>query len=365
MLKTVFRFFILGVTVLMAANSSQASSFEYQYGELRPTSEVTLASAVEPLAWVDYADNQVALTGHSDGKDGDGKGKGCGDGVGNWRDNTVVWFGGDAYKSLGDTGRPNFNPNPFALGNSFGLVTGFNTGFALGDSRVRAQLGGSYGVYDFKGRTTTFPVSDDSLEQQTFVTAGFYKRGDVCCGDRISWGAVYDWMGAHQWGWAGNELYLGQVRLLGGYAINECNEIGVWGTFQAQDDSVALNFPPTVNSTDVRAKNQLNTYWRHNWAFGGNTNAYVGVLDSADNGSWLFGLLGDAPLSNNVSLYGNFTYVAAGSATGLVGASEEQWNVGAGLQFFLGGKAVSPTVTGNAGLPLLPVANNGSFLVTD
>jgi outer membrane immunogenic protein len=85
MLKIVFQFLVMGVTVLVAASSSQAASFEYLYGKLRPT-EVVQASAVEPLAWVEESDDEVALTSFFDrlsdgkgGKGGDGKG---GDGGG-------------------------------------------------------------------------------------------------------------------------------------------------------------------------------------------------------------------------------------------------------------------------------------------
>ena len=46
MLKIVFQFFVMGVTVLVAANSSQAASFEYLYGQLRPTAEAAPISTV-------------------------------------------------------------------------------------------------------------------------------------------------------------------------------------------------------------------------------------------------------------------------------------------------------------------------------
>ncbi|MEO8497027.1 MAG: DUF6666 family protein [Planctomycetota bacterium] len=364
MLKIVFQFFVLGVTVLVAANSSQAASFEYLYGTLRPTAEAAHASSVEPLAWVDESDDQVALTSFFDrvsggkdydGKDGGGKdGKGCGDEcVGNWRDNTEVWAGADAYKSLGDS----LLPLPIGASNSFGAVAGFNSGVRLGDSRVRAQVGASYGVYDWKGRTG---LSPNSAEQQTYVTFGLYKRSDVCCDERISWGVVYDQFFGHQWGVAANEVYLSQIRGIAGYAINECNEVGVWGTFHTNHDSAILLAPTTI-----RAMNQANAYWRHNWAFGGNSMMYAGAVDQADVASWQFGMLNTAPLSHSVSLYGNFTYVVPGSATGLVGAAEEQWNASVGLVYYLGGKAVNKTVSGNKGLALLPVANNGSFLITN
>lgn len=381
MLKTVFHFFLFGMTVLVAANSSHASSFEYMYGQLRPTAEAAPISTVEPLAFVEESDDQVALAsffdrisggGKGDGKDGDGKGdgkgKGCGDEcVGNWRDNTQVWVGADAYKSIGDQGMPGFFPLPFAIGNSFGAVTGFNTGLALGDSRVRAQVGASYGVYDWKGRMTVAPAQNDSGEQQTYVTFGFYKRSDVCCDDRISWGVVYDQFFGHQWGWAANEVYLSQLRAIAGYAINECNELGVWGTFNTNNDTVNLGFPigPPASQFNVRAMNQANAYWKHNWAFGADSTMYMGAFDNANVASWQFGMLNTAPLSHSVSLFGNFTYVVPGSATGLVGAAEEQWNASVGLVYYLGGKAVNKTVSGNKGLALLPVANNGSFLITN
>jgi len=382
MLKIVFHFFVLGVTVLVAANSSQAASFEYLYGQLRPTTEVVPASAAEPLAWVEESDDQVALASFFDrvsgggkddgGKDGDGKdgkGKGCGDEcVGNWRDNTEVWIGGDAYKSIGDMGIAGFAPTPYTNGNSFGAVTGFNTGLALGDSRVRAQVGASYGAYDFKGRNlgqAPFGIKGDSLEQQVYVTFGLYKRSDVCCDERLSWGVVYDYFSGHQWGWAANEVSLGQFRGIAGYAINECNELGVWGTMNTNDDSVALTFPIGAANTTVRAMNQMNAYWRHNWAFGGNSMMYIGAFDQADVASWQLGMLNTAPLGHSVSLYGNFNYVVPGAATGIFGAAEEQWNASVGLVYYLGGKAVSSTVSGNQGLALLPVANNGSFLITN
>ncbi len=92
---------------------------------------------------------------------------------------------------------------------------------------------------------------------------------------------------------------------------------------------------------------------------------YVGAFDQADVASWQFGMLNTAPLSHSVSLYGNFTYVAPGSKSGLPGAAEEQWNASVGLVFYTGAKAVNSTVSGNKGLALLPVANNGSFLITD
>ena len=371
MTKTVFHLFLLGMTTFVAARPCQAQSFSTMDGLIGPKTELSVKTGIEsnePVALASFCesapdcDHRGQRLGNSCGK---GSGKSCGNGVGNWLDNTQLIFGADAYKSLGDSGLSGFNPLPFSLGNSFGAVSGFNTGVRIGDSRIRGQVGASYGVYDIKGRTTTAPIKDDSLEQQVFMTAGLYKRSDVCGGDRISWGTVYDQFIGHQWGWANNEVQLGQVRGIMGLALNETNEVGGWGTFHISNDLVSLGFPPAAILTNIRAMNQANSYLRHQWAFGGNSMLYAGVVDSADVASWQFGTINLAPVNSFTSLYGNFTYVAPGSATGLVGSSEEQWNASVGMVFHLGKKAVSRTVSGNQGIPLLPVANNGSFLITN
>jgi Family of unknown function (DUF6666) len=276
--------------------------------------------------------------------------------VGRWWDNTTFSFGGEAYKSLGDS---DFGEAAPGFMDSAGLVGTFNTGFSLWRlENIRGQIGASYGVYDFKGRDT---VSNSSAEQQTFVTLGVYKRSEVLYGDRISWGLVYDQFWAHQWGLFASELYAGQVRGIIGYAISNWNEFGVWGAFRTTgDNSVAGIAPPPV-----RAMNQYNVYWRHNFGFGGQSMLYIGGNDPADIGSWLFGFLGQAPLNDNLGLYGNFVFSEPGSATGLVGSNEQEWAFGAGVTWYFGGKSVSPTVSGQKGLPLLPVANNGSFLITN
>lgn len=289
---------------------------------------------------------------------------GC-DCVGNWLDNTYVWGGGDVYKSIGDR-ITNINGGQGALTSSFGLVGGFNTGFALGDSKIRGQVGASYGIYDLEGRIALAPGATTS-EQQVYFTTGVYKRGDMVhdC-DRISWGVVIDAFNASQWGVNANEINLGQFRGIFGYALDECTEIGVWGTLNAWDDNAAVTVggAPGVLSP-IRAQNQANLYLKRNTQFGAQVMAYVGFFDPADISDWQFGMNINAPLSHNWGVYSNFNYVIPGATAGPAGSGQEQFNVGVGLVYYFGGKAVSPSVTGQQGLPLLNVANNGSFLVTD
>jgi hypothetical protein len=293
-------------------------------GDDKPNSQPLTSDVVESSWW--QCDNQC---------------------LGNWRSNTVAWFGGDAFKSIGDG----------ASGNNAGIVGGFNTGFALGQSSIRAQLGASYGLYDLKG--TGQGQSASAAEQQTFITFGVYKRSDVSAGERISWGAVFDQFFGHNWGFGDGEIYLTQLRGIAGYALSDWNELGVWGTVHTNNDS-SVRFQNTL-----RAMNQANVYWRHNFEMGAQNMLYLGCVDAADIGSWQIGSLAQAPLNNYTSLYGNVTFSFPSSKTGGLGPRELEWNIGVGLAYSFGGKAISPTVSGQKGLPLLPVANNGSVLITD
>ena len=237
-----------------------------------------------------------------------------------WRQNLQAWVGGNAFKSFGDSLGPPFG---FGFTNSAGILSGLNTSFALGERKVRAQVGGSFGLYDLKGRDFASPSSS---EQQAFLTAGIYKRSDIANCDRISWGVVYDQMFDHQYGVAANELYLAQIRGIIGYAWNEQNEFGVWGTANTQSDTIVSTLGGPTLISKVRAANQINSYVRHNYAFGGSTMAYVGLYDAANIGSWSAGMLNLAPLSNNLSLFGNFSMMFPSSKTGAIGAEEQQWN---------------------------------------
>jgi hypothetical protein len=278
---------------------------------------------------------------------------------------TYVWTGGEIYKSLGDR-ITNINGGTGGLTNSFGVVSGFNTGIGLGESPIRLQVGASYGVYDFKGRLGIIP-NDEETEKQLFITAGFYKKGDmVRANDPISFGVVYDFFRAEQWGVNANQIELSQVRGIFGYAINPRTELGVWGTMNVSSDRAAVTVAgaPGVLTT-IRAMNQVNFYVKQHFATGALVTAYVGALDNADIGKWQFGLRGQAPLSEFWSVYGGFNYVVPHTPAGPVGSGHEQWSASFGLTYHFGGNAQAASVTGNKRLPLLDVANNSSFLVTD
>jgi len=272
---------------------------------------------------------------------------------GKWYQNTSVFSGVEAYKGIGDTTLP---PN-FATGymNSAGFVNGLNTGIALGDHKLRAQVGGSYGVYDLKGRDTSVP---GQTENQGFLTAGVFKRSDVNANERLSYGVVYDQLIANNWGLGADNLVLGQIRGITGLAANSCNEVGFWGAIHT--NSQPLNSNPTQT---VEAINQGNLFWSHNYSMGARSMVYAGLTDHSSIGSWTTGTQFAAPLTNRISLYGNSGFMFPSASKGAIGSNELLWSISCGLSYSFGGKAVSRNISGQCGTPLLPVANNGSFFV--
>jgi len=277
-----------------------------------------------------------------------------GDEFGSLLDNTSFTVGAEAFKIPAYRGfsyYPFYFPFPSGETNSAGVVSTANTAFQIVEgSPIRAQAGISYGVFDFKGGEFISHV-----EQQSFITLGVSKRSNVLQGDRLSWGLVWDELLAFGLGDGFSDFGFSQSRGLLGWALSTRNEIGFWGAFRTS--SYASGRKP-------RPADQYNLFWRHNYDFGGQSMFWIGGNNPADYGSWLVGGLGEAPLNNYLSLTGNFTFALPGAAAGTLGAMEEAWAVGVGLTYYVGAKSVRPSVSGRQGLPLIPVANNGTFLLT-
>lgn len=282
---------------------------------------------------------------------------------------TYVWATAETYKSLGER-ITNINGGTGALTGSFGGVVGFNSGLSFGGSTFGVQAGASIGIYDPKGRLRIVPDAT-TPERQVFYTAGLYKRGDMSAADpsivdRISLGVVYDGFQAERWGVNASDIRLGQVRGTLGVALTESTEVGVWGTYGVNSDRAAVTVAGAPNLlTTINAMNQKNIYVKHNFDFGGEVMAYYGIFDDEDIAKWQFGVVGKVPLSDNWSTFASANYVAPRTPSGPLGSGQEQFNASVGIAYYFGGNAASKTVTGNKELPLLDVASNRTFLITD
>jgi hypothetical protein len=282
----------------------------------------------------------------------------CDCGYGSAWDNTSIYFAADSWRT---------RPDDDYLG-SHGFRTGFNSGIGWWDCPIRLQIGASYAGYDLSGRDGDFgadPLHSSSAEQQLFFTGGVYERSDICSGQRCSWAGVIDVNYDNHFGEQAQEILLTQARGIVGYAIDECNEFGVWGA--SRSNWQRLRATPGGGTFRVRGLTQASLFWHRNWAFGGDTWLYVGAAE--EPAEWVLGLNGQAPLSESVALFGGFAWGIPSAPAGDPNFgvdqnySEEYWNVSFGIVWYPGWKAKNDTVSGHAGLPLLPVADNGTFLV--
>ena len=267
----------------------------------------------------------------------------------------VLWSGYDSWRGVSEAGTQNNN------GSSSGMNVGGPVPF-LEEYGIGAQIGGSYGTYDYMGRTLE---ETNRVQQQFFVTTGLFRRADEEL--PISASFAYDFMINDNFGTYADEPFLGQWRAQAGLALNENNEIGIWGTWVGRTDT---SNPAAFGPTTYRPVSHIDLYLHHKFAcLGADTWAWVGIPDRArgnGNGSlgeFIVGTAATVPLNDCMGLYFNMAYMKPSASMSPAGASEEGFNLSAGFAFYPGRTARSPHVGGHKWMPLLPVANNGSFWV--
>jgi hypothetical protein len=241
--------------------------------------------------------------------------------------------------------------------NNFGPRGGVNVG-ALAFNNIGGQLGVSYAGYDLHGRELD---EERSAEDQLFITAGVFKRATCCCPgarwlDRISAGFVYDQMIADNLGDRADYLTIGQVRGRVGFVLDCRNELGVWGASGIEPRNLVR--PGLI----TEGMDQISGFWHHKWQYCAETTFWAGVAE--DPGQVTLGFQGEAPLNDRVSLFGSFHYIlpsTSGGDTPNNAYAEEFWSVSFGVTVYLRGCGGSKNIAGHRWMPLLPVADNGSF----
>jgi hypothetical protein len=261
-----------------------------------------------------------------------------------------AFFAGDGWKTRVDDDDQN----------NFGFRLGLNSSVGAWNG-IRGQLGASVGGYDLYGRDDG---AENSLQTQVFVTAGAYKRANVCYGDLMSWGVVWDYMHDRRFGLAGDDVSLHQIRYILGYALGDCNEVGLQGSFGLNDYLGDYHFHQDWNGILVEPMDQYNLYWRRKWELGAETMVYAGLADDRFNqGEWIVGFNGRVPLNCRTSAFFGVHYIIPSTTPGDIESSylgayaEETWNITAGFVWTFGPGCCQQNA------PLLPVANNGSFAV--
>jgi hypothetical protein len=245
-----------------------------------------------------------------------------------------------------------------------GINVGANFGTRLGPfsdaTGIGFQIGGSVGVYNWSGAGY-----QSDVETQGFITYGFFRRPNGASGWTA--GLVQDWMLNDHFGQFSQDPTLSQLRAQVGYATSASNEIGLWGAARVLGATRDVN---GVGATTWRPIDQLNLYWHHKWQLGGaDTSIWIGIPEqdrlgaSGSLGEYLAGASATVPLNDRIALFTLVTYMHPSSGPSANGAEEEAWNFTVGVSFSLGRDTRSSTVAGQSWMPLMPLANNGYFLV--
>jgi hypothetical protein len=246
---------------------------------------------------------------------------------------------------------------------NFGAVNGLNAAVpVIKPWGIGWQLGASYGLYDFSGRSST-PAHASGAQQQIFVTTGFFRRASP--GQHASFGLVYDWMINDNYGQYGLSPTLSQWRGQFEWAINDRNSLGIWAT--VHDRSYIGD--RLDNHNRLRAINQINVFWHHKYDLGADSWLYAGVPDSKRLvgtglvGAVILGMSAQVPLTDCLSLYTNAMYMKANAHPGPIASTQDAYNVAVGVAWYPGRNARTRTVNGARWLPYVPLGNNGNFLV--
>lgn len=264
-------------------------------------------------------------------------------------------FGGDAALAL-DYFRS--LPDGSWAGNS-GALASLNLAIGIPKDKYGfgAQLGGSYGLYDWDGRGSTTTENSKALEQQGFITLGFFRMTPHCCG--FNAGIVYDLMFNKKFGVFALNPFLGQLRGQLGYLITGGNEVGIWSAVSTQTSHKETGEIPVR----FRAVSQVNLYWIHYFKNLSQVMLWAGtpyrrglMYSSGRAGNYIFGASFRAPFTQTWSVIGHGSYMRSHTGSAFQESSNYAFNLNFGVNYSFGGCKAGQR-------PYLSLANNSNFIV--
>ena len=260
--------------------------------------------------------------------------------MGPWVRNLSVFAGVQGFKGAMDRG----NNGNFGVheGINFGAPLGdpWGIGYQLGFQAVQSDLQGFYSRND-DGRTEF----QDNCRGQIFITAGLFLRQPD---HGFQGGVTFDYMRDNYY----DNSNLKQVRSETSYLFNHgVQEVGYWGAYRLSSDRFSTNGYVWLESTDIFA-----IFYRHHFSGGGQGRIWIGGTGMGDG---VIGGEATIPLGTSWALENSFTYMVPkhGNETGV---QEETWAVAMSLVWYPGRSA--RCVFKNPFTPILPVADNGTFL---
>ncbi len=243
-----------------------------------------------------------------------------------------------------------------SFNDSFGALTALNLTFPF-QHYFTMQFAGSYGLYDWSGRSSTPYKNSKSLEQQAFVTAAINWLTPSTSGWHA--GAAFDWMWTRNFGLFAVNPDVDQVRAQLGYLFRGGNEIGAWATYGLHSDReksqhISLKF---------KAISQVNLFYCHYFKNNGYGMLWGGVpykrglkYTSGPAGRFIVGAQFSIPLTHSLSLDGHGSYMDPRGGSGITPSKNYGANIYFGLTYAYGKRRVIKN-------PYMNLANNSNFMV--
>ncbi|MGA2253235.1 MAG: DUF6666 family protein [Thermoguttaceae bacterium] len=253
----------------------------------------------------------------------------------------------DAFKGPLDVGNANGN---------FGEQLGVNAAVpVLRRLGVGLQAGTSVVLSNLKG--SPYPAPNATIRDQIFTTVGMFQRINRDDGATFTWGFAYDWLFDDYY----SNFHFGQWRVKAAYETDPCNEFGIQTSLPEHGSTGYLpDVFGNIQAIPFKPITQGFLYWKHTWSNDATLTGRFGMAERP--GLFVFGSESRVPLSRNLALTSDVTYIMPNAAGGAVAQTQEIWNVSVGLEFALGGFGHSCT---GRFQPFLPVANNGSLAVRE
>ena len=228
----------------------------------------------------------------------------------------------DAFKGPLDVGNANGN---------FGERLGVNAAVpVLPRLGVGLQAGTSVVLSDLKG--SPYPAPNATIRDQIFTTVGMFQR--INREDAVfTWGFAYDWLFDNYY----SDFNFGQWRVKAAWEIRPLQRISV---FRRPCPSTARRaicriFSATSRQYHFKPIAQGYLYWKHTWNNDASLTGRFGVAERP--GLFVFGSESRVPLTKNLALTSDFTYIMPNAAGGDIAQTQEIWNVSVGIEFVLGG----------------------------
>lgn len=246
-------------------------------------------------------------------------------------------------------------------GNTGGVVA-INLGTTFYDA-LGVQLGGSYGIYDWCGRDFTISSDPVTVQNQGFVTGGFFYK--TPCSSGLQAGIVLDWMFNDNFGVFGLDPNFGQLRFQAGYLLNGTQEFGLLGTTNLHTaKKSAFEIP-----ISYRAVAQISLFWRYFFQNCSEMMIWAGIpyneslmFPGERAGQFIVGTALRAPLTPCLSLEAHGVYMGPQGDFATPPFMNYSANICIGLSYSFGVGSQKPYKRWEAH-PYLPAANNSNFLV--